>query len=114
MIEREKTQRINCKKQQPKGKIVALSSVIKPSDIILNKIKLSFSNNPEAYPSNKLLFPVVTLPPASYPRNEFWIPDVRSSATLLPTPVLASPVQAPKASYPIAVTWLPVVRISSA
>ena len=39
MIENEKTQKINCKKQQPKGKIVALSSVIKPSDIILNKLK---------------------------------------------------------------------------
>ena len=39
MIENEKTQKINCKKQQPKGKIVALSSVIKPSDNILNKLK---------------------------------------------------------------------------
>ena len=33
------TKKINCKKQQPKGKIVALSSVIKPSDTILNKLK---------------------------------------------------------------------------
>ena len=39
LIENNKTQKINCKKQQPKGKIVALSSVIKPSDIILNKLK---------------------------------------------------------------------------
>ncbi len=39
MIEREKTQRINCKKQQPKDQVVALSSVIKPSDMILNKLK---------------------------------------------------------------------------
>lgn len=39
LIENDKTQKINCKKQQPKGKIVALSSVIKPSDIILNKLK---------------------------------------------------------------------------
>ena len=39
LIENEKTQKINCKKQQPKGKIVALSSVIKPSDTILNKLK---------------------------------------------------------------------------
>ena len=39
LIENGKTQKINCKKQQPKGKIVALSSVIKPSDIILNKLK---------------------------------------------------------------------------
>ncbi len=39
LIENGKTQKINCKKQQPKGKIVALSSVVKPSDIILNKLK---------------------------------------------------------------------------
>ena len=39
MIEIEKTQRINCKKQQPKDQVVALSSVIKPSDMILNKLK---------------------------------------------------------------------------
>ena len=39
LIQNGKTQKINCKKQQPKGKIVALSSVIKPSDIILNKLK---------------------------------------------------------------------------
>ncbi len=39
LIENGKTQKISCKKQQPKGKIVALSSVIKPSNIILNKLK---------------------------------------------------------------------------
>ena len=39
MIEKEKTLKIYCKKQQPKGKIVALSSLTKPSDIILNKLK---------------------------------------------------------------------------
>ena len=39
LIELGKTKRINCSKQQPKGKIVALSSVIKPSDLILNKLK---------------------------------------------------------------------------
>jgi len=39
LIENGKTQKINCKKQQPKGEIVALSSVIKPSDIILNKLR---------------------------------------------------------------------------
>ena len=39
LIELGKTKRINCSKQQPKGKIVALSNVIKPSDIILNKLK---------------------------------------------------------------------------
>ena len=39
LIEDGKTKKINCAKQQPKGKIVALSSVIKPSDIILNKLK---------------------------------------------------------------------------
>ena len=39
LIESGKTKKINCKKQQPRGKIVALSSVIKPSDIILNKLK---------------------------------------------------------------------------
>ena len=39
LIENEKKEKIHCKKQQPKGEIVALSSVIKPSDIILNKLK---------------------------------------------------------------------------
>tara|TARA_B100000575_G_C23030800_1_gene593464 strand:- start:60 stop:842 length:783 start_codon:yes stop_codon:yes gene_type:complete len=39
LIEKGKTRKIKCKKQQPKGKIVALSSVIKPSDLILNKLK---------------------------------------------------------------------------
>ena len=39
LIENEETKKINCKKQQPKGEIVALSSVIKPSDMILNKLK---------------------------------------------------------------------------
>ena len=39
LIEENITKKISCKKQQPKGKIVALSSVIKPSDIILNKLK---------------------------------------------------------------------------
>ena len=39
LIEGGKTKKINCTKQQPKGKVVALSSVIKPSDVILNKLK---------------------------------------------------------------------------
>ncbi len=39
LIQNGKTQKIYCKKRQPKGKIVALSSVIKPTDIILNKLK---------------------------------------------------------------------------
>jgi len=39
LIEAGKTKKINCSKQQPKGKIVALSSVPKPSDFILNKLK---------------------------------------------------------------------------
>jgi 3'(2'), 5'-bisphosphate nucleotidase len=39
IIESGKTRKINCQKKQPKGKIVALSSVLKPSDIILNKLK---------------------------------------------------------------------------
>ena len=39
LIENGKTKKINCAKQQPKGQIVALSSVVKPSDIILNKLK---------------------------------------------------------------------------
>ena len=39
LIENGITKKNNCQKQQPKGKIVALSSVIKPSDIILNKLK---------------------------------------------------------------------------
>ena len=39
LIENGKTKKISCKKKQPKGEIVALSSVIKPSDLILNKLK---------------------------------------------------------------------------
>jgi len=39
LIEKDKTKKINCEKQQPKGKIVALSSAFKPSDMILNKLK---------------------------------------------------------------------------
>ena len=39
LIENNKTKKIFCKKKQPKNKIVALSSSIKPSDIILNKLK---------------------------------------------------------------------------
>ena len=39
LIENGKSKKINCEKQQPKGKVVALSSVLKPSDIILNKLK---------------------------------------------------------------------------
>ena len=39
LIESGVTKKINCQKKQPKGKIVALSSVLKPSDIILNKLK---------------------------------------------------------------------------
>jgi len=39
LIDSGKTKKINCVKQQPKGQIVALSSVIKPSDLILNKLR---------------------------------------------------------------------------
>ena len=39
LIESGKTKKINCEKKQPKGKIVALSSDVKPADIILNKLK---------------------------------------------------------------------------
>ncbi len=39
LIENRSTKKINCRKKQPKGKVVALSSVIKPCDIILNKLK---------------------------------------------------------------------------
>ena len=39
LIENGYTKKINCEKNKPKGKIVALSSAIKPSDIILNKLK---------------------------------------------------------------------------
>ena len=39
LIEKNKTKKINCEKQQPKGEIVALSSAFKPSDMILNKLK---------------------------------------------------------------------------
>ncbi len=39
LIEENKTKKINCEKKQPRDQIVALSSVIKPSDMILNKLK---------------------------------------------------------------------------
>ena len=39
LIEDGKTKKISCKKKQPQGKIVALSSSLKPSDLILNKLK---------------------------------------------------------------------------
>ena len=39
LIENRSTKKIFCKKQQPKGKIVELSSVIKPTDIIFNTLK---------------------------------------------------------------------------
>ncbi len=39
VIEGNEIKKITCKKQQPKDKIVALSSVIKPSNVILNKLK---------------------------------------------------------------------------
>ena len=39
LIEKNLKRKITCKKQQPKGQVVALSSVIKPSDMILNKLK---------------------------------------------------------------------------
>ena len=39
LIEKGNIKKISCKKQQPKNKIVALSSMGKPSDLILNKLK---------------------------------------------------------------------------
>ena len=39
LIENKLVKKIDCTKQQPKNKVVALSSVIKPSDVILNKFK---------------------------------------------------------------------------
>ena len=39
LIENGTTKKIDCSKKQPKGKIVALSSVLKPSDMILNRLK---------------------------------------------------------------------------
>jgi len=39
LIEDNITKKINCSKKQPKNKIVALSSIGKPSDIVLNKLK---------------------------------------------------------------------------
>ena len=39
LIENNKIIKINCSKKQPKDKIVALSSIGKPSDIVLNKLK---------------------------------------------------------------------------
>jgi 3'(2'), 5'-bisphosphate nucleotidase len=39
LIESGETKKINCEKKQAKGKIVALSSSLKPSDIILDKLK---------------------------------------------------------------------------
>ena len=39
LIEKGKSKKINCEKKQPKGQIVAVSSSLKPSDVILNKLK---------------------------------------------------------------------------
>ena len=39
LVESGETKKINCQKKQPKGQIVALSSSLKPSDVILNKLK---------------------------------------------------------------------------
>ncbi len=39
LIEENQTKKINCQKQQPRNQIVALSSVTKPSNLILNKLK---------------------------------------------------------------------------
>tara|TARA_Y100000768_G_scaffold35624_1_gene23323 strand:- start:1293 stop:2072 length:780 start_codon:yes stop_codon:yes gene_type:complete len=39
LIEKNIKKKINCEKKQPRNKVVALSSVIKPSDLILNKLK---------------------------------------------------------------------------
>ena len=39
LIENGKTEKINCKKKNEKNSIVAVASVIKPSDVILNKLK---------------------------------------------------------------------------
>jgi len=39
LIENGKTKKINCEKKQPADQIVAVSSSLKPSDIILNKLK---------------------------------------------------------------------------
>ncbi len=39
LIENNSAKKINCSKQQPKNKIVAISSSMKPSDFILNKLK---------------------------------------------------------------------------
>jgi 3'(2'), 5'-bisphosphate nucleotidase len=39
LIENGETKIIKCEKKQPEGKIVAVSSALKPSDVILNKLK---------------------------------------------------------------------------
>ena len=39
LIENNKEIKLNCEKKQPKGRIVALSSVTKPSNMILDKLK---------------------------------------------------------------------------
>ena len=39
LIEKNSIKKLDCSKKQPKGKIVAISSVGKPSNIVLNKLK---------------------------------------------------------------------------
>jgi 3'(2'), 5'-bisphosphate nucleotidase len=39
LIEENQTKKINCQKQKPRNQIVALSSVTKPTNLILNKLK---------------------------------------------------------------------------
>ena len=43
LIEGSETKKINCQKKQPKNKIVALSSVLKPSDRILTSYLPAFT-----------------------------------------------------------------------
>ena len=39
LIEKNSIKKLDCSKKQPKGKIVAISSIGKPSNIVLNKLK---------------------------------------------------------------------------
>jgi len=39
LIEKNSTKKLDCSKKQPKGRIVAISSIGKPSDVVLNKLK---------------------------------------------------------------------------
>ena len=55
LIENNVTKKINCSKKQPKNKIVALSSIGKPSDIVLNGFRKLLTSSTSNFIFNYVL-----------------------------------------------------------